>query len=46
MEGLSEEEVAIVETVRDFVNSAVKPVAQELERDRSHTRPTLRWGAR
>jgi len=22
------------------------PVANELERDRSHTRPTLRWGAR
>ena len=31
MENLSEEEVAIVETVRDFVNTAVKPVAQELE---------------
>ncbi len=31
MESLSEEEVAIVETVRDFVNTAVKPVAQELE---------------
>ena len=31
MEGLTEEEVAIVETVRDFVNTSVKPVAQELE---------------
>jgi alkylation response protein AidB-like acyl-CoA dehydrogenase len=31
VEGLTEEEVAIVETVRDFVNTSVKPVAQELE---------------
>jgi len=31
MEDLSEEEVAIVETVRDFVNTSVKPVARELE---------------
>jgi alkylation response protein AidB-like acyl-CoA dehydrogenase len=36
MEGLSEEEVAIVETVRDFVNSAVKPVAQELEHNNTY----------
>jgi isovaleryl-CoA dehydrogenase len=31
VEGLSEEEQAIVETVRDFVDRAVRPVAQELE---------------
>ena len=31
MDDLSEEERAIVETVRDFVNGSVKPVAQELE---------------
>ena len=31
MEGLSEEERDIVETVRDFVNRDVKPVAQELD---------------
>jgi len=36
MEGLSEEEVAIVETVRDFVNSSVKPVAQELEHNNTY----------
>lgn len=37
MEGLSEEEQAIVETVRDFVDRAVKPVAQEL--DHTNTYP-------
>jgi isovaleryl-CoA dehydrogenase len=31
MEGLSAEETAIVETVRDFVNRDVKPIARELE---------------
>ena len=31
MEGLSEEERAIVETVRDFVDGSVKPVVHELE---------------
>jgi len=31
MEGLSEEEVAIVEVVREFVDRDVKPVVQELE---------------
>lgn len=31
MEGLTEEEQAIVETVRDFVDRSVRPVAQELE---------------
>ena len=31
MEGLTEEEQTIVETVRDFVDRAVKPVAQELD---------------
>jgi isovaleryl-CoA dehydrogenase len=31
VEGLSEEERAIVETVRDFVDRAVRPVVQELE---------------
>ncbi len=31
MEELNEEERAIVEVVRDFVNTSVKPVAQELE---------------
>jgi alkylation response protein AidB-like acyl-CoA dehydrogenase len=36
MEGLTEEEVAIVETVRDFVNTSVKPVAQELEHDNTY----------
>ena len=36
MEGLSEEEVAIVETVRDFVNGSVKPVAQELEHSNTY----------
>ena len=36
MEGLSEEEVAIVETVRDFVNAAVKPVVQELEHSNTY----------
>ena len=39
MEGLTEEEVAIVETVRDFVNTSVKPVAQELEH--SNTYPSM-----
>ena len=37
MEGLTEEEQAIVETVRDFVNRDVKPVAQEL--DHTNTYP-------
>ena len=37
MEGLSEEERAVVETVRDFVNRDVKPVAQEL--DHTNTYP-------
>ncbi len=37
MEGLNEEEQAIVETVRDFVNRDVKPVAQEL--DHTNTYP-------
>lgn len=37
MEGLTEEEQAIVETVRDFVDRAVKPVAQEL--DHTNTYP-------
>jgi alkylation response protein AidB-like acyl-CoA dehydrogenase len=37
MEGLTEEEQTIVETVRDFVNRKVKPVAQEL--DHSDTYP-------
>ena len=36
MEGLTEEEVAIVETVRDFVNTSVKPVAQELEHNNTY----------
>ncbi len=36
MEGLTEEEVAIVETVRDFVNTSVKPVAQELEHSNTY----------
>ena len=38
MEGLTEEETAIVETVRDFVDRDVKPVAQEL--DHTNTYPT------
>jgi len=37
VEGLNEEEQAIVETVRDFVNREVKPVAQEL--DHTNTYP-------
>ena len=37
MEGLDEEERAVVETVRDFVNRDVKPVAQEL--DHTNTYP-------
>ncbi len=37
MEGLNEEEQAVVETVRDFVNRAVKPAAQEL--DHTNTYP-------
>lgn len=37
MEGLTEEEQTIVETVRDFVDRAVKPVAREL--DHSNTYP-------
>ena len=37
MEGLNEEEQAIVETVRDFVNREVKPVAREL--DHTNTYP-------
>jgi alkylation response protein AidB-like acyl-CoA dehydrogenase len=37
VEGLSEEERTIVETVRDFVDRAVKPVAQEL--DHTNTYP-------
>ncbi|SNT51609.1 isovaleryl-CoA dehydrogenase [Streptosporangium subroseum] len=37
MEGLNEEEQAIVEMVRDFVNREVKPVAQEL--DHTNTYP-------
>ncbi|MFC8502612.1 acyl-CoA dehydrogenase family protein [Pedococcus sp. NPDC057267] len=37
MEGLNEEERAVVETVRDFVNRDVKPVAQEL--DHTNTYP-------
>ena len=36
MEGLTEEEVAIVETVRDFVDTEVKPVARELEHDNTY----------
>jgi alkylation response protein AidB-like acyl-CoA dehydrogenase len=36
VEGLTEEEVAIVETVRDFVNTSVKPVAQELEHNNTY----------
>ena len=36
MEGLTEEEVAIVETVRDFVNTSVKPVVQELEHNNTY----------
>jgi alkylation response protein AidB-like acyl-CoA dehydrogenase len=36
VEGLTEEEVAIVETVRDFVNTSVKPVAQELEHSNTY----------
>jgi isovaleryl-CoA dehydrogenase len=38
VEGLTEEETAIVETVRDFVDRDVKPVAQEL--DHTNTYPT------
>lgn len=37
MEGLNEEERAVVETVRDFVNRDVKPVAREL--DHTNTYP-------
>ncbi len=37
MEGLTEEETSIVETVRDFVDRDVKPVAQEL--DHTNTYP-------
>jgi alkylation response protein AidB-like acyl-CoA dehydrogenase len=37
MEGLNEEEQALVELVRDFVNREVKPVAQEL--DHTNTYP-------
>ena len=37
MEGLNEEEQAVVETVRDFVNRDVKPVAREL--DHTNTYP-------
>jgi isovaleryl-CoA dehydrogenase len=37
VEGLNEEEQAVVETVRDFVNREVKPVAQEL--DHTNTYP-------
>ncbi len=37
MEGLTEEEQTIVETVRDFVDRAVKPVVQEL--DHANTYP-------
>jgi isovaleryl-CoA dehydrogenase len=37
VEGLNEEERAVVETVRDFVNREVKPVAQEL--DHTNTYP-------
>ena len=36
MEGLTEEEQAIVETVRDFVDRAVKPVASELEHSNTY----------
>jgi isovaleryl-CoA dehydrogenase len=36
MQELSEEERAIVEVVRDFVNTAVKPVAQELEHSNTY----------
>jgi alkylation response protein AidB-like acyl-CoA dehydrogenase len=36
VEGLTEEEVAIVETVRDFVNTSVKPVAQQLEHNNTY----------
>ncbi len=36
MEGLNEEEQTIVETVRDFVNRAVRPVVQELEHSNTY----------
>lgn len=36
MEGLNEEEQALVELVRDFVNREVKPVAQELDHTNSY----------
>ncbi len=37
MEGLNQEEQAVIETVRDFVNREVKPVAQQL--DHANTYP-------
>jgi alkylation response protein AidB-like acyl-CoA dehydrogenase len=36
MQDLSEEESAIVEVVRDFVNTSVKPVVQELEHSNTY----------
>ena len=36
MEGLTEEEQAIVEVVRDFVNREVKPVVRELEHNNTY----------
>ena len=36
MEGLNEEEQAIVEVVRDFVNREVKPVVRELEHNNTY----------
>lgn len=36
MENLSQEETAIVETVRDFVDTSVKPVVRELERNNTY----------
>jgi alkylation response protein AidB-like acyl-CoA dehydrogenase len=36
MEGLSQEETAIVETVRDFVDRDVKPVVRELEHSNTY----------
>ncbi len=41
MEGLSEEERAVVETVRDFVNREVKPVARELEHANAYPRELI-----
>ena len=50
MEGLTEEELAIVELVRDFVDSSVKPVVQELEHGntypgRAHRHDEARWAS-